>query len=95
MKLSKIYRNMVVHNVFAHPLMQILNLVGTSQWANCVHDNTLPDETLKSKCINAIKDCCKKVSCTAADICCRKSCQIDCSFEDLDVTEDAPLSKKD
>lgn len=31
-----------IHNVIAHPLMEILHLVGLSQWGDKVHDATLP-----------------------------------------------------
>jgi hypothetical protein len=40
---SKLGRfNFTVHNFIAHPLMEILHLVGLTEWGNKVHDATLP-----------------------------------------------------
>jgi hypothetical protein len=34
-----------IHNIIAHPLMEIFNLFRLSKIANFIHDVTLPDET--------------------------------------------------
>ena len=34
--------NYTIHNVIAHPLMEILHLVGFTELGNKVHDATLP-----------------------------------------------------
>ena len=39
-----VYKNWFVHNIFAHPLMQILNMVGLDSIAVIVHDSTLPED---------------------------------------------------
>jgi len=36
------FRSWFVHNLFAHPAMQILNMVGLHRAAEYVHDSTLP-----------------------------------------------------
>lgn len=33
------------HNLIAHPLSEILFLLGLQRWANSVHDGTLPTHT--------------------------------------------------
>lgn len=42
-KPSRLYKNWIVHNIIAHPIMQILMLVGLTKVATYVHDSTLPD----------------------------------------------------
>lgn len=40
---SKLGRfNFTIHNVIAHPLMEILHLVGLTEWGNKIHDATYP-----------------------------------------------------
>ena len=39
--LEKLYKNWWVHNLIAHPLMQIVQLISTD-WATRIHDVTLP-----------------------------------------------------
>ena len=40
---SKLGRfNYTIHNLIAHPLMEILHLVGLTEWGDKVHDATLP-----------------------------------------------------
>lgn len=40
---SKLGRfNFTIHNIIAHPLMEILHLVGLTEWGNKVHDATYP-----------------------------------------------------
>jgi hypothetical protein len=34
----------MVHNIIAHPLMEILSLVGLSKIGSIVHDKTLPSD---------------------------------------------------
>ena len=41
-----IIRNWTVHNMIAHPLMHILNLLGMTSAAILVHDGTLPFEDI-------------------------------------------------
>lgn len=31
-----------IHNLIAHPLMEILHLIGLTEWGDKVHDWTLP-----------------------------------------------------
>jgi len=33
-----------VHNLIAHPLMEILHLIGLSKWGDRIHDATLPED---------------------------------------------------
>lgn len=42
-KFDILYKNWFVHNVFAHPLMQILDMIGLNTIASYVHDSTLPE----------------------------------------------------
>ncbi|EGI73226.1 hypothetical protein PH505_av00560 [Pseudoalteromonas distincta] len=44
-----LYKNWWVHNIIAHPIMQILNALGRSFiWlGDAVHDNTLPEKRTK------------------------------------------------
>ena len=40
---SKLGRfNYTIHNMVAHPIMEILHLVGLSEWGDKIHDATLP-----------------------------------------------------
>ena len=40
---SKLGRfNYTIHNIIAHPLMEVLHLVGLTEWGNKVHDATYP-----------------------------------------------------
>lgn len=34
-----------IHNLIAHPLMEILHLIGLTKLGNKIHDNTLPKKT--------------------------------------------------
>jgi len=34
-----------VHNIVAHPLYEILSLVGLKKWGDWIHDITVPAET--------------------------------------------------
>lgn len=46
MNLNKIYKNWTVHNLIAHPLMEILYLVSFGKlenFGNKIHDLTVPD----------------------------------------------------
>lgn len=36
-------RNWTVHNLFGHPLSEILHLLGFEQLSGIVHDSTVPD----------------------------------------------------
>lgn len=40
-----------IHNLFAHPLMEILHLIGFSELGNKIHDITLPKEDQKQNSI--------------------------------------------
>lgn len=42
--MAKFYKNWFVHNVLAHPAMQILNMLECHDLARVVHDSTLPPE---------------------------------------------------
>ena len=50
MKLKKLYKNWTVHNLLAHPLMEILYLMSFGKLQHLgdkIHDSTLPEsETL-------------------------------------------------
>lgn len=37
-----------IHNIIAHPLMEIFHLVGLTQLGNKIHDKTLPKRTKRS-----------------------------------------------
>ena len=46
MKMSKIYKNRTVHNLLAHPLMEIIYLLSfgkAEKFCNYIHDSTIPD----------------------------------------------------
>ena len=49
LKYKKIFKTYFFHNMFGHPMMEILNRLGKSEWANYVHDQTLPKEGVESK----------------------------------------------
>jgi hypothetical protein len=49
MNINPIYKNWFVHNIFAHPVMQILNMIGLKRLANMVHDRTIPTNYLRQK----------------------------------------------
>lgn len=36
--------NYTIHNLIAHPLMEILHLLGFTELGNRIHDKTLPKE---------------------------------------------------
>ena len=38
-------RSWFVHNCIGHPAMQILNMLGRPDWADYIHDRTLPEES--------------------------------------------------
>ena len=40
----RLYKNWPVHNLIAHPLMQILHWVGLSGLGDRLHDATLPPD---------------------------------------------------
>ena len=45
--MSKLYKNWTVHNLIAHPLMEIVYLVSFGQlrvFSGWIHDVTLPDD---------------------------------------------------
>lgn len=44
MTIQKLYKNWFVHNVFAHPLMQLLNMMTLVEFATQLHDSTLPND---------------------------------------------------
>lgn len=44
LKYEKFFKNYAVHNIIAHPLMEILKWIGKNDLANKVHDQTLPKE---------------------------------------------------
>ena len=85
---------MIVHNVLAHPIMQILNLVGAVKWANAIHKHTLPDETFKSECINVVKDCRTNLTCSTTHYQEKNPDDVCCSFEDLEETDDLNLDTR-
>lgn len=43
LKLEKIFKNFTFHNIVAHPIMQILNLMTFERIGNIIHDKTIPD----------------------------------------------------
>lgn len=42
MKYTFLYKNWTVHNIIAHPLSEILHLLGFEHLGNRVHDATIP-----------------------------------------------------
>ena len=48
-KYKKIFKTYFFHNMFGHPIMEILNSIGKRDWANYVHDYTLPKEGVDKK----------------------------------------------
>ena len=49
LKYKKIFKTYFFHNMFGHPMMEILNKLGKSEWAAYVHDQTLPKEGVENK----------------------------------------------
>ena len=41
--MARLYKNWTIHNILAHPLMQIMSLVGLNSLAGKIHDVTVPD----------------------------------------------------
>ena len=41
--MTGLYKNLFIHNVIAHPLMQILRILGAVSLSLNIHDHTLPD----------------------------------------------------
>lgn len=44
--MKRFYKNWPMHNIVAHPLMQILAWIGLVSMANKVHDATLPPNAI-------------------------------------------------
>tara|TARA_R100000152_G_C6543679_1_gene20852 strand:+ start:71 stop:253 length:183 start_codon:yes stop_codon:yes gene_type:complete len=42
--MKKLYKNITVHNIVGHPLMEIFYLLGCPMLANLIHDKTLPEQ---------------------------------------------------
>ena len=40
-----LYKNSIIHNVIAHPVMQCLRCLGAKSLALKLHDSTLPDRS--------------------------------------------------
>ncbi len=56
-KYEKIFKNYAFHNIVAHPLMEILRLIGKDKLADKVHDDTLPKEgVVKTNIANTEND---------------------------------------
>ena len=49
LKYEKFFKNYAVHNIIAHPLMEVLKWIGQDTLANKVHDKTLPKEGVTEK----------------------------------------------
>lgn len=49
LKYKKIFKTYFFHNMFGHPIMEILNRLGKKDWADYVHDQTLPKEGVDNK----------------------------------------------
>tara|TARA_B100001057_G_scaffold208742_1_gene209408 strand:+ start:664 stop:879 length:216 start_codon:yes stop_codon:yes gene_type:complete len=49
LKYKKIFKTYFFHNMFGHPIMEILNILGKNKWANYVHDQTLPKAGVENK----------------------------------------------
>ena len=43
--MDKIYKNWTFHNLIAHPLGEILYLLGLENLSNKLHDSTIPNHT--------------------------------------------------
>lgn len=43
--LKKLYKNWTVHNIIAHPLMQICGWFGLFDLGVAIHDATIPEES--------------------------------------------------
>lgn len=41
--MKSVYKNWFVHNMFAHPLMQLLSMVGCTRLGEAIHDCTVPN----------------------------------------------------
>jgi len=37
------WRNWTTHNLIAHPLSEIAHLLGLDEWADLIHDSTIPE----------------------------------------------------
>ena len=48
LKYEKIFKTYFFHNVFAHPIMEFLNILGKENWAHYVHDQTLPKKGVEN-----------------------------------------------
>ena len=46
MKMKRFYKNWPMHNIVAHPLMQILEWIGLVSMADKLHDATLPPNAI-------------------------------------------------
>lgn len=44
-----IYKNWGVHNVIAHPLMQLCNCLGLRRLGRAIHDGTLPPNSYSTE----------------------------------------------
>lgn len=42
--MSKLWKNWTVHNLFAHPAMELCSLVGLRDLGNWIHDATVPED---------------------------------------------------
>lgn len=49
LKYKKFFKNYAVHNIIAHPLMEILSWIGKNDLANKIHDQTLPKKGVFEK----------------------------------------------
>jgi len=41
--MEKIYKNWTFHNLFAHPIGELLYLLGFEKLSNDLHDGTIPE----------------------------------------------------
>ena len=49
LKYEKFFKNYAVHNIIAHPLMEILSWIGKNDLANKIHDQTLPKKGVSER----------------------------------------------
>lgn len=49
LKHEKYIKNYAVHNIIAHPLMEVLKWLGKDTLANKIHDKTLPKKGVTEK----------------------------------------------
>lgn len=42
--MKRIYKNWAVHNIIAHPIMQLLHTLGMRKLGGIIHDATLPPD---------------------------------------------------